>query len=413
MTQSEDSKPVNRVQVLDATRGFALAGILIINAMSILAVKGSTPAFTISIPAPDRFLQDVILFLIESKFFTMFSLLFGIGFAIQIQSAERQGSSFLPRISRRMLGLLVFGLLHILLLWDGDILVIYAITGSLLILFRKVSDKALKRWVVGLLAVPGVLVLIGFAYTLLTRLTASGAASMAKSDESLAASFADTTATEKLLANTFAQGITDRIHTYLELSPLLLSRIPTVLAMFLIGLYLGRTNYFRELDQHADQLQKVRKYGLGIGFTLMALIVAGTKYLPATSALIAIIEDQYFAGPILSLGFAATFVLTYLNNPDLKIFRFFSTVGQMALTNYITQSLVLTFIAYGWGLGYALRLNGFQVLAIVVVLYTAQVLLSTLWLKNFRYGPLEWAWRCITYWRVMPFRNTSLTSLEH
>jgi uncharacterized protein len=85
----------------------------------------------------------------------------------------------------------------------------------------------------------------------------------------------------------------------------------------------------------------------------------------------------------------------------------------MALTNYITQSLVLTFIAYGWGLGCALRLNGFQVLAIVVVLYIAQVLLSILWLNSFRYGPLEWAWRCITYWRVMPFRRTSLTSVEH
>ena len=410
MTQSEDSKPVNRVQVLDATRGFALAGILIINAMSILAVKGSTPAFTISIPAPDRFLQDVILFLIESKFFTMFSLLFGIGFAIHIQSAERQGSSFLPRISRRMLGLLVFGLLHILLLWDGDILVIYAITGSLLILFRKVSDKALKRWVVGLLAVPGVLVLIGFAYTLLTRLTTNGAASMAKSDESLAASFADTSATEKLLANTFVQGITDRIHTYLDLSPLLLSRIPTVLAMFLIGLYLGRTNYFRELEKHVEELRRVRKYGLGIGFTLMALIVASTKFLPATSALIAIIEDQYLAGPILSLGFAATFVLAYLKNPKLKIFKIFGTVGQMALTNYIMQSLVLTFIAYGWGLGYALRLNGFQVLAIVLVLYAWQVLLSTFWLKHFRYGPLEWVWRCVTYWKVMPFLKTSPAS---
>jgi uncharacterized protein len=411
MSHPEARNSANRVQVLDSTRGFALAGILIINAMSILAVKGSTPAFTISIPAPERFLQDVILFFIESKFFTMFSLLFGIGFAIQIQSAERQGSRFLPRISRRMLGLLIFGLLHILLLWDGDILVIYAITGSLLILFRKVSDKALKRWVVGLLAVPGVLVLIGFACTLLTRLTTSGAASMAKSDESLAASFADTTATEKLLANTFVQGITDRIHTYLDLSPLLLSRIPTVLAMFLIGLYLGRTNYFRELDQHVNQLKKVRKFGLSIGFTLMALIVAGTKFLPATSALIAIIEDQYLAGPILSLGFAATFALAYLRNPDLKIFRFFSTVGQMALTNYIMQSLVLTFIAYGWGLGYALRLNGYQVLAIAAALYVSQVLLSTFWLKNFRYGPLEWAWRCITYWSVMSFRKNSLSNI--
>ena len=147
------SSPENqeRVQVLDVLRGFALAGILIINAMSILAVKGSTPAFTVDIPFADRALQDLILFFVESKFFTLFSLLFGIGFAIQIQSAEKQGNAFLPRISRRMAGLLLFGLLHILLLWDGDILVIYAITGTFLILFRKTAYSRIRKWVISLL----------------------------------------------------------------------------------------------------------------------------------------------------------------------------------------------------------------------------------------------------------------------
>ena len=144
-------KNQDRIQVLDVLRGFALAGILIINAMSILAVKGSTPAFTVDIPIADRTLQDLILFFVESKFFTLFSLLFGIGFAIQVQSAEKQGNAFLPRISRRMAGLLIFGLLHILLLWDGDILVIYAITGTLLILFRKTTYSRIRKWVVSLL----------------------------------------------------------------------------------------------------------------------------------------------------------------------------------------------------------------------------------------------------------------------
>jgi uncharacterized protein len=124
-----------------------LAGILIINAMSILAVKGSTPAFTVKLRPLDRLLQDLILFFVESKFFTLFSLLFGIGFAIQIQSAERQRRAFVPRISRRMAGLLLFGLAHVLLLWDGDILVIYAITGTILIAFRKTIFTRIRIWV--------------------------------------------------------------------------------------------------------------------------------------------------------------------------------------------------------------------------------------------------------------------------
>jgi uncharacterized protein len=401
------STPVDRdrIQVLDVLRGFALAGILIINAMSILAVKGSTPAFTVNIPFADRTLQDLILFFVESKFFTLFSLLFGIGFAIQIQSAEKQETAFLPRISRRMAGLLLFGLLHILLLWDGDILVIYSITGTLLILFRKTSYSRIKRWAISLLAVPGILVLIIFIYTLIARLSDSGASTFAKSDASLAKEFANTAATQKLLQNGFIEGITDRIHTYLELSPLLFSRIPTVLAMFLIGLYLGRSNFIRQLPEKVEILKRVRFWGLTVGFSLMFLIVAGTKFLPTVSALIAIIEDQYLAGPILCLGYASAVTLAFLKNPNRKIYGIFSKVGRMALTNYLTQSLALTYLAYGWGLGFALKFNGFQVLAISLLLYVAQVLLSGLWLSKFKYGPLEWIWRCITYWKILPIRS--------
>jgi uncharacterized protein len=394
----------NRVQVLDVLRGFALAGILIINAMSILAVKGSTPAFTVDIPLADRTLQDLILFFVESKFFTLFSLLFGIGFAIQIQSAEKQGNAFLPRISRRMAGLLIFGLLHILLLWDGDILVIYAITGTLLILFRKTLYVRIRRWVICLLAVPGVLVLAIFVYTLIARLSPSGAKTFARADSSLAKEFANTETVQKLLQNGFVDGIGERIQTYLELSPLLFSRIPTVLAMFLIGLYLGRSNFIRQLPEKVEILKRVRFWGLTVGFTLMFLIVACTKFLPTVSALIAIIEDQYLAGPILCLGYASAVTLSFLKKPTRKVYGYFSKVGRMALTNYLTQSLVLTFLAYGWGLGLALKLNGFQVLGISFLLYVSQVILSGLWLDKYKYGPFEWVWRCITYWKILSIK---------
>jgi len=397
-------KNQERIQVLDVLRGFALAGILIINAMSILAVKGSTPAFTVDIPFADRTLQDLVLFFVESKFFTLFSLLFGIGFAIQIQSAEKLGSSFLPRISRRMAGLLLFGVLHILLLWDGDILVIYAVTGTLLILFRKTTYSRIRKWVISLLAFPGVLVFAIFVYTLAARLSASGAEAFATNDDSLAKEFANTDATQSLLRNGFIEGIGERVHTYLELSPLLLSRIPTVLAMFLIGLYLGRSNFIRQLPEKIEILKRVRFWGLTVGFSMMFLIVAGTKFLPTISALIAIIEDQYLAGPILCLGYASAVTLDFLKNPTRKIYEYFSKVGRMALTNYLTQSLVLTFFAYGWGMGLALKLSGFQVLGISFLLYVAQVILSGVWLGKFKYGPFEWIWRCITYWRILSIR---------
>jgi len=402
------SSPAERVQVLDVLRGFALLGILVINAMSILAVKGSTPAFTVDIPFLDRLLQDLILLFVESKFFTLFSLLFGIGFAIQIQSAERQRTKFLPQISRRMLGLLLFGGLHIVLLWAGDILVIYAITGSILIAFRKTAFSRLKKWVISLLAIPGTLVFLIFIYTLAARLTTAGSTTFAESDQSLAKEFANTDATQALLQSSFVESIGERIRTYGELSPLLLSRIPTVLAMFLIGLYLGRSNFIRQLPEKIEILKKVRFWGLAVGFSLMLLIVAGTKFLPTVSALVAIIEDQYLAGPILCVGYAAALTLAFINNPRRRVFEYFSRVGRLALTNYLTQSLVLTFLSYGWGLGLALKLNGFEVLGISVGLFAIQIAISDIWLRKFRYGPLEWAWRCITYWKVLPIKASSL-----
>ena len=304
-----------------------------------------------------------------------------------------------------MIGLLAFGLLHIFLLWDGDILVIYAITGTLLIAFRKTTFMRIKKWVIGLLAVPGFFVALIFTYTLAARLNSETAASFAKSDKSLAKEFANTDATQALLQNGFLEGITERIHTYLELSPLLFSRIPTVLAMFLIGLYLGRSNFIRQLPEKIGVLKKVRFWGLTVGFALMLLIVASTKFLPTVSALIAIIEDQYLAGPILCLGYAAALTLAFIKNPQRKLFGFFSRVGRMALTNYLTQSLVLTFLSYGWGAGFALKLNGFQVLGICFLLFSAQIVISGLWLESFKYGPLEWIWRCITYWHLISIKG--------
>ena len=155
-----------RIDILDVLRGVALGGILVINAMSILAVKGSTPAFTVAIPPLERALQDAILFFVESKFFTLFALLFGVSFAIQMDSAQRQGVAFLPRIARRLGALLVCGLAHVLLLWEGDILVIYALTGTVLVAARNITPRASTRWIIGLLAVPAALVFLAFVMSL-------------------------------------------------------------------------------------------------------------------------------------------------------------------------------------------------------------------------------------------------------
>jgi uncharacterized protein len=238
-------------------------------------------------------------------------------------------------------------------------------------------------------------------------MTSQGSNSFTAADQSLAVQFANTDATVKLLESNFIEAIPERIHTYFELLPLLASRIPTVLAMFLIGLYLGRSNFIRELPENVEKLLRVRIWCLSVGFILMGFILLGTEILPTTTALIGIVEDQYLAGPILCLGYAATITLVYLKKPNRKGFELFRPVGRMALTNYITQSIVLTFVSYGWGLGLAMQLGGYQVLSICFALFVAQVVFSRIWLSQFHFGPLEWIWRCITYWKVLPLRSTN------
>ena len=318
-----------------------------------------------------------------------------------------QGSAFLPRISRRLIALFAFGILHITLLWDGDILVIYSITGFLLILFRYINTQSLKRWILALLAIPAALVFLIFIATLLLRFLPSVAQTLRESDLSIAQSFADTTATRNLLHAGFHAGIHDRWMTYVNLLPLLLSRISTVLAMFLLGLWIGKSGFLRTLEQKVEFLKKVRNVTLPLGFAFMLAIVLATKFLPTTSALIAIIEDQYLAGPILCLGYASALLLSYVKNPQRKLFEALSSLGRMALTNYLLQSLILTSLSYGWGFGLALKLNGFQVMGISLCLFIAQVYLSQFWLRHFSFGPLEWVWRCVTYWRFLPIVSKS------
>ncbi|MFM2152446.1 MAG: hypothetical protein RL199_881, partial [Pseudomonadota bacterium] len=378
---------------------FALAGILVINATTIFAVRGSIPGFFIPIPAAERLLQDLILVLIESKFFTLFSLLFGIGFSLQMKSAERQGTAFLPRIGRRLLALLGFGALHAALLWEGDILVIYAFVGMLLIPFRRCSTRTLTRWSVGLLAVPAVGVVLVTAGSLLARLDPALATSLGSWDSRIVSGFERVFVQPALGTMGFRELVPLRWAAYLEVLPLLVSRVPSVLAMFLLGLVVERTGMVADIRSHRVLLGRVRRAGLLLGFALMASILGGLKALPTTSAFALLLLDQYVLGPVLSLGYAATVALWVLDAGSSRLGRGVGAAGRMALTNYLTQSVCLTFVAYGWGLGRYATWGGYRVLGLCALVYLGQVVLSRLWLRHFAFGPLEWVWRSVTYGR--------------
>lgn len=392
-----------RIGEVDVLRGFALMGILLINAAAIASVRGVPPSFVRG-PAGDVIAQSLIVGFVESKFFTLFSFLFGLGFALQIVGARRRGQPFVPRFGRRMAALLGFGALHVALLWEGDILVIYAVTGTILLLFRNRSDRALLRWAGGLLAVPVVLVTIGVAVVLIGRHTQPLAGRLATADVTFAQDLADSrTATiTHLLTSSYAELIPQRLADYTVTAPLLLSRVPTVLAMFLLGLYVGRRGIIADAGEHVPLLRRVRRWGflLGLPASLGIVLVINTQ--PPVTGIAVLLYDQYLTGPLLSLAYAATIVLVLQRAPGRRLLGWLAQPGRMALTNYLTQSAVMTSLCYGYGFGLAGRLSWPQIVAISVVVYIGQTVFSAWWLRRFVNGPLEWVWRVVTAWQRQP-----------
>jgi uncharacterized protein len=386
----------DRAVVLDILRGFALFGILLIN-ITAFAFPGGPPGLAIVGTTLDRLFLAAIILLVESKFFSLFSFLFGVGFAVQLQRAERGGDRFAFRYGRRLLALAVFGVAHIVFLWDGDILLDYALVGLLLLLFRNVSDRGLLRWAAGLLGVPLVLYTLGFLTTVVGRFIPGLAGPLREGDAQLAALGVQAEPATGIAA-TYWETIPSRLSEYAGTSVLLLSRVPTVLAMFLLGLWAGRRGVMVRPQDNLPLLRGVRRWGLGAGL-LLSLLVTGVYFTaPPVTALAGLFFNQALAGPLLGLGYAATVGLFVLRaGPGW--FHPLAVVGRMALTNYLLQSAICAVLFWPMGFGLVGTVRPVALAGIAALIFLCQMLLSAVWLRYFRYGPLEWLWRAFTYLR--------------
>ncbi|MEW4212103.1 DUF418 domain-containing protein [Priestia megaterium] len=389
-----------RISSLDILRGIALFGILTINIASF--TPGGPPGFTHSPNSVDNWLTTFLLLFVESKFFTLFSFLFGLGFSIQLIRAKQRGDGFVLRFSRRLGALSIFGLLHIVLLWDGDILLVYAIVGFILLLFRNCNEKTLLKWVSMLLLIPNVIVIIGFSSIEILRSMSQYANQFQQFDISFVNAFKNGQQdTYQLLSSgSFSQLISSRVTGYIDLFPLLLSRVPTILAMFLLGFYVGKKDILQNISRYQSLLKRLSRWGIGIGLTINIIIIILTKVLPPIPGVVILLLNQTLTGPILSLSFASVIVLGLQNNKVKYLLSPFSNIGRMALTNYILQSVLYSFIFYSYGLGLSGKIGTWQALIVAIVFFVFQICLSNIWLKYFRFGPLEWIWKSISYWKI-------------
>ncbi|WP_415916128.1 DUF418 domain-containing protein [Xanthomonas arboricola] len=409
MTSRDPLLPIatsERIAVLDVLRGFALLGILLMNIEAFvgpldLAVTGVEPHWH----GADRVADALVYLLVQGKFYTLFSLLFGMGFAVMAQRAAQAGRGLLGTYLRRTVGLLVIGLLHALLLWSGDVLVTYALLALLLLATRSVPTVTLP-WFAALVycCAPALTLLYGVAGTLMQLDPAAAVewkAAMADAAQQAAANVQAQRAA--FGSGSYTQATLQRWHDLQYAMTGLSINGPAMLGMFLLGSWFVRSGAIAA-PEHFPRLFRALRYGvLPLGLGVMGVSYALEPWIDPARLdlrLSGAFALSLIAGPLMSLGYAAWVVRLA---PRLA---WLAPAGRMALTNYLMQSLVCTWIFYGYGLGYFEQLPRVWQLPFALALFALQVVLSQLWLRWFRFGPMEWLWRSVTYLRVPPMRRS-------
>ncbi len=388
-----------RIEILDVLRGLAVCGILIGNMQWFSGYGMMPPSVARQSPFVDQTTHFLVHFFVEGKFYSIFSFLFGFGFALQIARAEERGDLKASLFKRRLFWLLVIGLLHAYLLWSGDILSIYAVMGFVLILFRKKTNDALLKWAFVLLAVPILTYIL--LYILFVALIPPGA--LAKLD---AAQIDFWNATvRKVPQSSYLQIITGYnlnmiVGRYASL--ILEMRLPKLLAMFLLGSYAYRRGFFQNLSSHRPFIRRVLVYGLILGLVgnvAFAALAGAEAVFPPSPAGIAGVISYAFGVPALALFFIALVATLWQKAAWRRLLAWLAPVGRMALTNYLLQTVISVFIFYGYGFGQFGRFGARAATLIALAIFLFQIFMSALWLKYFAYGPMEWIWRQLTYRR--------------
>lgn len=392
--------PAHRLAALDFIRGFALLGILIVNAMAFawpIEVYSNPARSSLAMTEADRMTWWTIHTFFESKCITLFAMLFGISLFLVRQQDEPQTPFTRTILFRRLMWLIGFGLLHGAAIWLGDILLMYAVVG--LFFVSVVKTKHYLRWGVGLYVIGSLMILApGWLLALLPRdevgalISGSSVMTFAQSVEMMRGSFA-----ESLYGNfaMWATIITSQITVYgLK-----------IIALLMIGLGLFKVGYFETKGKTAWHLLCI---GLGgaclavIGYQNSLTVAAGFPEPEIYGSLKAANE---FLSVFVSLGYASLLILISRLPVLSLITTALQPVGRMAFTNYLMQSLIMTAIFYGGrGLGLYGTLGHAQLVPIVAGVWAFQIVFSHLWLRVFRYGPFEWVWRSLSHGKFMPIR---------
>lgn len=386
-----------RIAVVDVLRAFALLGIIITHAaMGFLAGPPPVPDF-MQFTALDRIVVQGVAILVDSKFFTIFSFLFGLSFAIQLNNAAQKRTAFAGRFAWRLAVLFLIGMAH-QLIFNGDILMIYAALGLLLIPLARIrSGVLLVVAILLMLNVPGMLQ--GIA-----RLNAAPTAEQIQANAKLGELF--TVGGKALYEATKSGTLADiaRVNFGYGLQlkteyQLFTGRLWITFGCFLLGMCAGRANLFRESAANRGFFRQLLIGAGGVALLSTALMMIYTSHEGLSGVLLAFVSDLQKAS--LAATYVAMITLLFWKHSRGVLLQL-APLGRMGLTTYLLQSVLLGAVFYGVGFGLMGEIGTTLAIALGVALFVAQVFFARWWLSHCAMGPAEWLWRSITYFKLQP-----------
>ena len=388
-----------RIILLDALRGFALLGVLLANLrdLTLFNFLPESGRAALNTAASDHWLDLGMAALVDAKAFTIFTLLFGVGFALQAERAAAAGAG-LRRYARRLLVLFVIGLAHAYLFWWGDILRLYALLGFFLMPAARIRPRTL--------VILGVFVAV-FVTPFLRPMMGALLPPIHSSAEASAAAlnaFQGPSLTAMWKAN-FAYDTWTRISAW---------GLPFyVLGRLLIGAAIGRSGLLRDPQRHRRLWLRLFSILFPLGLALTAFILLrdhgafgpmqGWWRAEPARGLVRIARSG--ASLTLGLAYVALFVLLFQRPGCRRWLEILAPIGRMALTHYILQTILALLLFYGVGFRIGPRFGLPGVLIATLLIFSAQLVASRCWLQRFQFGPLEWIWRSLTYGRPPPMRR--------
>lgn len=423
-----------RNRLLDALRGVALLGILLMNIPGFAMPNYFSESFRSDPGNVNFWVNAVISVVFEGKMRALFGMIFGAGVLLFVSKKEQTGWPIAGLFYRRMFWLVTFGLIHAhLILWFGDILYLYGLCGMLVYLFRNVRPVYLVLGVPLVAAFDFAAGTLFYQHVRSERLAYVDARAAEAENRPLTEGQQDALARWRDIEQTIlpnredvkentrkmksdyatVAGYVRKLSFEFE-TKFVLVAVWDSLALMLLGAALYRWGFLTGRWSRRDYWTVLAVgYGLGLPLVIFSFYHS-YLYFPTLEAGLRRLEDvpvewvnliYPFQRILLVLAHVAALILLYQGGYAAALFRRLEAVGQMAFTNYIMHSVICTLFFFGYGLNYYAELEFYQLYFVVAAIWAAQLIISPLWLRFFRFGPLEWLWRSLTYWKLQPFRR--------